>query len=76
MARAKLAFIFGWGLFMLFAQVPILLIASAFSYEPHIIGISEVVAAIVTVAFTTILLVGEDYDGKENNNKEFRQDKW
>jgi hypothetical protein len=60
MARQRLAFLFGWGLFMLFAQIPILLIGSAFNYEPHVIGISEVIAAILTVMFTTIMLVRED----------------
>jgi hypothetical protein len=60
MARARLAFIFGWGLFMLFAQIPILLIGSAFNYEPHIIGISETIAAIATVIITTIMLIKED----------------
>ena len=76
MARARLAFIFTWGVLMVFAQPVILIIGSAIGYEPYSMGIIETLAAILTVMATTIMLVKEDFNGKENNNKEFRQDKW
>lgn len=65
MARARLAFIFTWLLFMLFAQVPLLILYSAVGFEPYTIAFSEALTAILTVMVTTILLVKEDYDGKE-----------
>ena len=73
MARARLAFLFGWGLFMLIAQIPILLIASAIHYESYSVGIMEILAAIITVMFTTIILVGEGIDGEEIINKKRKQ---
>jgi len=73
MAKARLAFLFGWGLFMLIAQVPIILIGSAIGYEPYSIGVMELLAAILTVMFTTIVLVGEGIDGKEIIHKKRRQ---
>jgi len=73
MARARLAFLFGWGLFMLIAQIPILLIGSAVNYEPYTMGVMEILAAIVTVMFTTIILVGEGIDGEEIIHKKRRQ---
>jgi len=65
MARARLAFIFTWGVLMLFAQPFILIIGSAIQYEAYSMGIIETLAAILTVMATTIMLVKEDYDGKE-----------
>jgi len=73
MARARLAFLFGWGVFMLIAQIPIILIGSAVGYEPYTVGILEALAAIVTVMFTTIVLVGEGIDGKEIIHKKRKQ---
>ena len=73
MAKARLAFLFGWGLFMLIAQVPIILIGSAIGYEPYSIGVMELLAAILTVMFTTIVLVGEGIDGKEIIHKKRKQ---
>ena len=73
MARARLAFLFGWGMFMLFAQIPILLIGSAIGYEPYSIGVMELLAAILTVMFTTIVLVGEGIDGEEIIHKKRKQ---
>jgi hypothetical protein len=73
MARARLAFLFGWGLFMLFAQIPVLLIGSAVGYESYTMGILEAIAAIVTVMFTTIVLVGEGIDGEEIIHKKRKQ---
>jgi len=62
--RTNLAFIFTWGLLMAFAQVPLLILYSAIGFEPYTIGISEILAAILTVMATTVMLVREDYDGK------------
>jgi len=75
MARARLAFLFTWGLLMAFAQIPVLLIGSAISYESYSMIIIEILAAILTVIITTVMLVREEY-GKEDIRKEFKQDKW
>ena len=60
MARTRLAFIFSWGLFMLFAQIPVLLIGSAFNYEPTLMLILEVFTAIITAMITALMIVKED----------------
>lgn len=65
MARARLAFILTWLVLMVFCQVPLLLIYSAIGYDFYTVTISQTLAAILTVMATTIMLVKEDYDGKE-----------
>jgi len=55
---------------MIFAQVPLLILYSAVGFESYTVAISETLAAIVTVMATTIMLVKEDYDGKEIFRKE------
>ena len=70
MARARLAFILTWVILMIFAQVPLLILYSAVGFESYTVAISETLAAIVTVMATTIMLVKEDYDGKEIFRKE------
>ena len=54
---------------MLFSQVPVLIIGSAIRYEPYSMFIIEALAAILTVMATTIMLVKEEYYGKETINK-------
>lgn len=75
MARARLAFLFTWGLLMAFAQIPVLLIGSAIGYESYSMIIIEILAAILTVMATTVMLVGEEY-GKEDIRKKLEQGKW
>jgi hypothetical protein len=60
-----LAFLFTWGLVFGLSQVLLIIIFSAFNYEPTLILTLEVFTAITTAMITALMLVKEDINGKE-----------
>lgn len=58
--RLRMAFLFTWGLLMLSAQVPLLVIFSAINYETYSIAIGEILAAILTSMMAALMVVKED----------------
>jgi hypothetical protein len=65
MAKLRLAFLFTWGLVFGLSQVLLIIIFSAFNYEPTLILTLEVFTAITTAMITALMLVKEDINGKE-----------
>ena len=70
MARLRLAFLFTWGMVFGLSQVLLLIVFSAFNYEPSLILTLEVFTAIATSMITALMLVKEDINGKEIFRKE------
>lgn len=70
MARLRLAFLFTWGIIYGLSQVLLIIVFSAFNYEPTLVISLEVFTAIVTAIITALMLVKEDIDGKEIFRKE------
>ena len=70
MARLRLAFLFTWGLVFGLSQILLIIVFSAFNYEPALILTLEVFTAIATAMITALMLAKEDIDGKEIFRKE------
>jgi len=70
MARLRLAFLFTWGMIFGLSQALLIIVFSAFNYEPSLVLTLEVFTAIVTSMITALLLVKEDINGKEIFRKE------
>lgn len=60
MARLRLAFLFTWGIIYGLSQVILLIVFSAFNYEPTLMLIFEVFTAITTAMITALMIVKED----------------
>jgi hypothetical protein len=60
MARLRLAFLFTWGIIYGLSQVILLIVFSAFNYEPTLMLILEVFTAITTAMITALMIVKED----------------
>jgi hypothetical protein len=60
MARLRLAFLFTWGIIYGLSQVILLIVFSAFNYEPILMLILEVFTAITTAMITALMIVKED----------------
>jgi hypothetical protein len=60
MARLRLAFLFTWGIIYGLSQILLLIVFSAFNYEPTLMLILEVFTAITTAMITALMLVKED----------------
>jgi hypothetical protein len=60
MARLRLAFLFTWGIIYGLSQVILLIVFSAFAYEPTLMLILEVFTAITTAMITALMIVKED----------------
>lgn len=70
-SRIRLAFLMTWGILMLFAQVPVLLIGSAINYETYSMTIIEILTAILTSMAAALAVAKEEIvDGKEIFRKE------
>lgn len=68
MAKAKLAFFTVWALLWAMSQLPLLVLFSAVQFNPTVVTIAEVSAAVLTVMITVILMAKEDYNGEEIRN--------
>ena len=64
MARIRLAFIIGWLVLFLSAQLPLLLIFTAVNFERYTVIFAEILAAIFTAMMTGLMMVKEHYDGR------------
>lgn len=60
MARLRLAFLFTWGIIYGLSQILLLIVFSAFNYEPTLMLILEVFTAITTAMITALMLAKED----------------
>jgi len=70
MARLRLAFLLTWCMMFGLSQILLLIVFSAFNYEPSLILTLEVFTAIATSMITALMLVKEDINGKEIFRKE------
>lgn len=71
MSRLRLAFLFTWGVIFGLSQILLLIICSAFHYEPTIVVNLEIFTAITTSIIAALLVAKEEIiDGKEIFRKE------
>ena len=59
--KSKIGFLIIWGLLMLVAQLPLVILYTAIGFNNLVVAGTEAAAAIVCAMITAILIVQEDY---------------
>jgi hypothetical protein len=59
--KSKIGFLIIWGLLMLIAQLPLVILYTAIGFNNLVVAGTEVAAAVVCAMITAILIVQEDY---------------
>lgn len=60
-SKIRIGFLILWGLLMLSAQLPLLILYSAIGFNNLVVTITEVGAAILCAMISAIMIVQEDY---------------
>jgi hypothetical protein len=59
--KTRIGFLILWGVLMLSAQLPLLILYTAIGFNNLVVGITQVGAAIVCAMISAIMIVQEDY---------------
>jgi hypothetical protein len=59
--KTRIGFLILWGILMLSAQIPLLILYTAVGFNNLVVGITQVGAAIICAMTSAIMIVQEDY---------------
>lgn len=59
--KTRIGFLILWGVLMLSAQVPLLILYSAVGFNNIVVAVTQVGAAIICAMTSAIMMVQEDY---------------
>jgi len=59
--KTRIGFLILWGILMLSAQIPLLILYTAIGFNNLVVAITQVGAAIICAMISAIMIVQEDY---------------